>query len=61
MKLSQPNHRQRLLTYPARLPLLTVLEKKEHLLEMTDAADSINLSEKTKPVIEVVSEEMDSV
>lgn len=61
MMFLQPNKRQRLLTNPARLPLLTALEKKESITEVTYAAALMNFSEEAKQAMELLNEAMNSV
>lgn len=60
MRLSQLNKPQRFLTNTARLPLLTTPEKEQDVLEMTDAAASMDLPEVAKRTIGLFSEPMTS-
>lgn len=48
-------------TSPTRLPLLTASEKEENLLEMTNAAALMNMSEEAKRAMELLGEAMISV
>lgn len=43
MKLSEPSKCQRLLTIPAKLPMLTAPKKEEGVFEMSDATASMTL------------------
>lgn len=48
MVLLNPTDRQRLLTNPAKVPMLTPSRKEENLLMMADAGAFINFSEEAK-------------
>lgn len=61
MTLSQPNREERVLKISVRVPLLTVPEKKEVMLEMTDATASMCLSGETNKTMQVFTEAMRSV
>lgn len=54
MTLSQPKKRKRLFKNPAKMPIRTALEKDEDVFEITDAAASMDLSEKTKRAMELL-------
>lgn len=61
MKVSEPYKQQRLLTKPTGVAQSIALEKKEDLLDKTDAATSIGLSEEANRTMEVLSEAIISV
>lgn len=50
-----------LLTKPAWLPLATVLDEEENVLEMTGAVALIDFSEEAKRLLEVFGEALNSV
>lgn len=58
MTMSQRNNRWRLLKNLAKLLLLTVSQKREDFLEMTDEAASKDLSGRAKQAMKILSEAM---
>lgn len=60
MTLSQPNKRHRLSMNPARVLLLTTLEKEEDGLKMPDEAASMDFSEAAREEMEVLFEAKNS-
>lgn len=61
MTLPTLNKRQRIVTFPAMLLLLNVQEKEDDVLEMTDGAALMYLSEEVKPEMEELNEAMNLV
>lgn len=61
MTMPQPNKRDRLLTSPAKLPLLTALEKENDVSEKTNLAAPASLLVESKRAKCVLSEVMNSV
>lgn len=60
MTLLPPNNLQSYFTKSARLPLLTAVEREEHVSELTNARASLDLSEKADSAIEVSSGMIDA-
>lgn len=56
--MSQPNKPQSLLTNPTTESLLFAAEREEDLLEMINAAASMDWSEEAKRAIDVIGEAM---
>lgn len=60
-KLLQRSQRQRSLTNPAAVLVLTILEKEDKVLEMTNAAALRNSTEEANPGAEKLSAAMNTI